>query len=390
MEMTIAAVYRFDDKAIFVSDFRVTHKSNLHDTCIKFEVFEEIYMGLFLAGDIDSWKHLITKLRANIKEITFENILEDEYAFSSNIKSNVGGCRKEFLGKRIGAIGFILDLKHNKNKVFVIEGQMGRAVTISEVNNNQFLIIGSAEEVPNIHRNAQSILTEVNRARFNDNISNFASALRENINSSFKAAGTDSYEKLGVSPVMALAILQEAHFNINGEEFEKVQIGNEGIKRKRYMFTKNKESEVILKDEKQEIVLKTTFNMGNYKDDNEIFWEGFKSYDPSSQFGVNEYCYHLHQWYIPMSQTLYRILYKINFVGRKKLCDKIELAKNIKECEDLSENYEEQVDLYFIPTDDLKSNEIESIDASSILDNIKLRDFLGECIFNKLFTESVE
>jgi hypothetical protein len=385
--MTIAAAYRFDNKAIFVSDFRVTHKDNLHDICMKFEPFEEICMGLFLAGDIGSWKHLITKLRENIDEITFENILDDDYTFVSKIKSSIGACSSEFVGKKIGAIGFILDLKHSKNKVFVIDGQMGSRVNISEVENNQFVIIGSAENVPNIRENACSILTENNRVRFNDDIAKLASALRSNINSSFKAAGTDSYEKLGVSHVMALAILQESHFRIIGEEVKERQFNREGIKRKTFVFTKNENNEVILKDDIQKIVLNTTFNMGNYSNDNEIFGDGFKSYDPSSQFGANEYCYHLHQWYIPESQILYRILYKINFVGHKKLCDKVELAKGIEEGSNLFEDYEEQVDIYFIPSDTLKSNEIENVDTNIIMDNIKLRAVFGDTIFSKLLKE---
>lgn len=383
--MTIAAVYRFDNKAIFVSDFRVTYKTNLHDICIKVEIFDEIYMGLFLAGDIESWKLVITKLRENMHKISFENIFSDRDAFYKIIKSNVGACKEEFAGKKIGALGFILDLTNNKNKVFSIDGQMGTDVTISEVNNDQLLIIGSAEEVPNIRKNAEKILTAVNKDRFKDEIGKFALVLRENIKSSFRAAGTDSYEKLGVSPVMALAVLEEARFAIIGEEVSEVQIDREGKKSKKYVFAKNEKNEVILKDDTQEVVLASTFNIGNYKENSETFWEGFKTYDPSSEFSGHTYCYHLHQWFIPEKQTLYRILYIINFIGHKKLCNKVELVRNIKEDVTSSNYYEKQVDIYFIPIDDLQRNAVENISKSNILDDVKLRGVLGEGIFNKLF-----
>lgn len=58
--MTLHAVYRFnDDRAIFLSDFRLTETGSIQsDSSFKFFSDDE-KLGLFLSGDVDLWKAVL-------------------------------------------------------------------------------------------------------------------------------------------------------------------------------------------------------------------------------------------------------------------------------------------------------------------------------------------
>ncbi|MFY0802064.1 hypothetical protein [Peribacillus frigoritolerans] len=276
--MTIAVMYKYDNKAVFINDFRVTTAdlSGIRqvDAMNKFRRINN-NMAIFLAGNVDHWKIAIEAIENIRDDITINNALDPDGPLKTALQSCIESIPYHS-NQIIGAIVVLVDPNTKRNITFQIRGETGRGCNVFEVPNNSCLVIGSGSNIPDIQNRLQKLA--VNLTRKNKyNLLELANILRGELKLIFKKCGPSSFRKLGISPVFAISLLESCAFQMCGEEIKGSFHSSTNEKSREHHYTyKMEEGSPILYDyiTNKKVTIKDIFD--------------FSSEDPSNIFDPEE------------------------------------------------------------------------------------------------------
>lgn len=315
--MTIISMYRIDDRAIFLSDFRTSSNGNQTDVALKFINFGE-HIGLFFSGDATFWERCISPLQEIEGFVTINNVLEMEEPFYEKISETFWGQPPRI---RSRAIGFVIDNETQENVLFSIDVRPERGVKVEPIEENRCLVIGSGSKIGNLESKiSERISYEIEKNGYD--LYHLATSMRQEVQSALNAYGTSSYRKLGISPYMALHSLAGSHFMIRGEQIEGEVFTGKDEFHYSYSFERDEETgETVLLDtvNGQRIVISNIMNLENILDGVPFDPQGLTNgFDPEEAFPDNEFVYLFHQWVVTddvfFDPFVYRSITKISFV----------------------------------------------------------------------------
>ncbi|WP_062231938.1 hypothetical protein [Fictibacillus sp. FJAT-27399] len=299
--MTIAVMYKLDNKAVFINDFRVTNSglSGIQqvDAMNKFRKINN-NMAIFLAGNVNHWKMALEAIE-NIKEdITIDNVLDSE----GPLKIALQSCLEIIPGQSnqiLGAIGVLVEPNTKKNITFQIRGEAGLGCNVYEVPNNTCLVIGSGSSIPDIQNRIQRVA--VNLTKDNKyNLFELANSLRAELKLIFKLCGASSFRKLGVSPVFAISILESSAFQMCGEEIKGSFYSSTNEMSREHHYTYNMEDgSPILFDHisKKKVQIKDIYDYSPATPSNLFDPENLTiGFDPTVAFNGDNNMYIINQW----------------------------------------------------------------------------------------------
>lgn len=318
--MTIAAVYRIDDRAIFISDFRNTHNKNQTDVSLKFINIGE-KMGLFLSGDALFWQRIIPLLEQCITSVTIDNVISNEGILYETI-SNAFWHQQPVIKTR--AIGFVIDDSNKTNILFYIDLVPGIGVQILPIGENSCCVIGSGSLIPHIEDRLSKRVNNDIKTFGNDNLNLYrlADGMRREVQNALVAIGSSSFKKLGISPYMALHSLAGSHFIIRGEEIEGETFSQYEHISYHYSFFNDK-NEIILVDHinNKRLVVNNIINLQDAlagdQFDPEHITDGLNI---EQNFKDKDFVYVFHQWVSQEDNQIivYRSIRRIDFVELTK------------------------------------------------------------------------
>ncbi|MCU4819322.1 hypothetical protein OCF43_26255 [Bacillus cereus] len=315
--MTIISMYRIDDRAIFLSDFRTSSNGNQTDVALKFINIGE-HIGLFFSGDARFWERCVAPLQEVGEFVTLNNVLEMEEPFCREIREIFWEQQPSI---RSRAIGFVIDNETQENVLFSIDAWPGTGVRIEPIEENSCLVIGSGSLIDNLElRIGQRISYEIEQNGVD--LYHLATSMRQEVQSALNAYGTSSYRKLGISPYMALHSLAGSNFMIRGEQIEGEVITEDDDFNYSYSFERDTETdEVVLVDtvNEERIVISNIMDLENVLDGVPFDPQGLTTgFDPEVAFPDNEFVYRFHQWVVKdddiIGPFVYRSITKISFV----------------------------------------------------------------------------
>ncbi|HDX9528498.1 TPA: hypothetical protein ROX84_003724 [Bacillus thuringiensis] len=384
--MTIISMYRIDDRAIFLSDFRTSSNGNQTDVALKFINIRE-HIGLFFSGDATFWERSVSPLQAVGESVTISNVLEMEEPFYEKISEVFWGQQPRI---RSRAIGFVIDNETQGNILFLIDAWPGVGVSIEPIEENSCLVIGTGALIDNLEsRISQRISYEIGENE--EDLYHLANSMRQEIQSALNAYGTSSYRKLGISPYMALHSLVGSNFMIKGEQIEGAVITEEGGFNYSYSFEKDEQTgETILLDtvDGQRIVISNIMNLENVLEGVPFDPQGLTTgFDPEDVFPDNDFVYRFRQWVKKdddIAPSVYRSITKISFVslgetGDIRVCKYEERIMNAVDIsiEDV-DMYPECKDTYFAIPD----NRDQEFDRDLNEENLFSHEWLSTFIDN--------
>jgi hypothetical protein len=317
--MTIIAMYRFEDSAIFVSDFRTTLGGEIqYDVMLKFIDYDK-RLGLFLSGDVDFWKSVLPKINQRLDEITIENIDDPDGPLREELKF---GAYTGLGRARARAVGFIIDHESKVNRMFQIDLSPGEAATWEEISPNTGVVIGSGAY---LHRVQLRVENAARKAVYDFGMDYYriADNVRKEIDNCLRDAGAGSHIKLGISPYMCLSSLVGGHFMIRGEEVMGEQYDMKGPPRKfHYQFIAKEDETLALQDIIGGVEHKVyNFNTSTDVETYEIFdpeWKASPSFDISEVYTGQDIIFLLYQWVTHHDEdniyNVYRSIKKIEFI----------------------------------------------------------------------------
>ncbi|PES95293.1 hypothetical protein CN510_16145 [Priestia megaterium] len=301
--MTIALVYKYDDKAIFINDFRVTTPgkdgNKQLDALNKFRQVND-NIGMFLAGNVEYWKLALNAIGNNKDQITIDNILNIE----GPLKTSLQACLERIpcqSNEIIGAIGCLVDPDTKKNVVFKIKGKPGFGCIIEEVPDDSCIVIGSGSSIPGI----QTMMYDkganlVKNNKLNLSLMEIATGMRNELKMIFKQCGSSSFRKLGISPIFSISLLESSSFYMCGEEIKGSFHSSTSEKSRsfHYIFEKQDGVPILFDfDSKKKIPIKDIYDFSPESPSNifdpERLTEGF---DPSDCIGQSNDMYIINQW----------------------------------------------------------------------------------------------
>lgn len=393
--MTIAAAYRFDDRAIFVSDFRMTDATGQSDTSLKFVDLDR-RLGLFLSGSVGLWLKAIPKINEIMSEVTIDNILDNEGPFVQELTFVAWANPNASISR---AIGFIIDDQNRRNQLFLLELRPGERASISLIQTNSCVVIGSGSRLPDIKRR---ITTRIERAVtiFGMDLYKLAGEMRTEIQQTLKDSGAGSFRKLGISPYMNLSSIAGSHFLIRGEEIQGGKFSDNAAPTKHfYSFIKDDSGNLIL----QNLCTGSTLSVNNLNGVQELNErktfdpEGMsEDLDPSELYPDADHVYLLHQWVTQYDKekngkilgAVYRSLKKIDFIdvgNGVRLCKASEPFINVHEEVSLAElkKYADCRDIYI---ENLLQSEVDfhtELSEKRLFDHTWLSQFIPN--YNELY-----
>ena len=408
--MTIALIYKFDDKSVIINDFRVTF-SNVSgtsqvDAINKFKKIND-KMALFLAGNVEHWKEALTNLESVQEEITINNIFDSDGPLKVSLQSSLESISSEN-HSIMGAIGFFVNPSTNRNVTFGIKGQAGQGCNIYEVLNDTCLVIGSGSCIPDIQ---DSILQVASRfvTRNGCELIDVANFLRNELKLIFKNCGASSFEKLGISPIFAISTIESSTFKMIGEEIKGSFHSATNMEDIQYHYKYEMEDgSPVLFDYMSEIkiriediynyVTSTTSNIF----DPEKLSSGF---DPTSAYIEDRNMYIINQWvrgsindldenldYTSTSQSIERIVYKIEkFIYNENILCKPKYIKLAERClEDInlteSQKYNNTGFYNLILKSEVNEQEFEELISQNIYDHRWLEDKISN--YSELYNDA--
>ncbi|WP_370695753.1 hypothetical protein AB0764_27485 (plasmid) [Priestia megaterium] len=257
--MTLIAAYSYElYRTVFVSDFRTTDQSLTFrsDNAFKFVPIGS-NAGLFLAGNVSGWNMIFEKESLRLKGIKAENFIEEflnilrEYAISSTpILDN---------GKRLSALGFVIETSKNTNKTFYIDYIQGNGAILNELEKNQVYLLGSGADIEGLEKHLNTALfnyiSDLKRPSRQkepyivaSTFEGFISTYIENLKDS------SIYERKGISNVFSYGYIDQCFFEICSYTEEKFK--KHGKAPERFSYTKNEDDDIVLMDETKEVVSK--------------------------------------------------------------------------------------------------------------------------------------
>ncbi|PFD67682.1 hypothetical protein CN309_05295 [Bacillus thuringiensis] len=254
--MTLIAAYSYEpDRTVFVNDFRTTirSKSLRADNAFKFKQLGSS-VGLYLAGNVNGWNHFFEREEARLQEIEHENFIEEflsilrDYALSATpILDN---------GKKLSALGFIIDEASYSNKAFHIDYIQGGGAIINELEKHTVYLIGSGADIEGLKEHVNNILLNYTsdpkrppRQKeaylvadlFARSISNYITNLND----------PKIYEKKGISNIFGFSYLEQSYFEMCSYSETKFEKDNKI--HKQFVFDKNDDDIPVLKDKTNNI-----------------------------------------------------------------------------------------------------------------------------------------
>ncbi|MES5921923.1 hypothetical protein QCI44_28850 [Bacillus cereus group sp. RP37] len=254
--MTLIAAYSYEpNRTVFVNDFRTTNQSRSlqADNAFKLKHLDSS-VELFLAGNVNGWNLIFEREEARLNEIEHENFIEEflnilrDYALSSTpILDN---------GKKLSALGFMIDEASNSNKAFHIDYIQGGGAIINELENHKVYLIGSGADIEGLKEHVNNILLNYTSNPktpshlkdaylvanlFAESISNYITNLNDPL----------IYERKGISNVFAFSFLEKSYFEMCSYSETKFESGSKI--RKQFVFEKNGDDIPVLKDKTNNI-----------------------------------------------------------------------------------------------------------------------------------------
>ncbi|TVX99395.1 hypothetical protein [Paenibacillus cremeus] len=294
--MTIIAMFRWGDKAVFASDFRVSFTAgNQVDIMSKFIQFEN-RIGIFTAGDVGMWKGAVPKIESVLDETTFENVGQQEgplhlalqrYTESTPANGNL----------LYGGIAFMVEPERELHTVFKLYGQAGRGFSITTLEDG-CVVMGSGDRIPGIEEHLGDILRRHTEVR-SYNLPEVESVLKRNLHEWIARCGSSAYRKLGISPVMATSRLAGGAFQMTAIETHGDHYPSNGPRKSyHYSFTRVN-GQLMLKDHRQgkTLVVNEIVDFSIQQDDDELFDpQGLtERFDPCS-YAVGDTVFLMNQW----------------------------------------------------------------------------------------------
>lgn len=293
--MTIIATFRWGDKAVFASDFRVSFTAgNQVDIMSKFIQFGDC-IGIFTAGDVELWRGAVLIIEGVLQEITLENIEQQDGPLQLALQRYTEATTSNGV-VRYGGIGFMVDPEQGLNTVFKLEGRAGHGLSITALGDG-CEVMGSGGHIPRIKENLDDLLCQhvVERPY---NLPEVESVLKRNIQYWIGRCGASAYRKLGISPVLATSRLAEGGFQMTGIETQGDQFPSNRPRRTyHYSFTREN-GQLMLQDHRnnKSLVVNEVVAFTNTQDDQLFDPEGLtERFDPCS-YAVGENVYLMNQW----------------------------------------------------------------------------------------------
>ena len=221
--MTMALVYKKNNQAFFLQDFRITYpKENNRqiDSMMKFQIFDN-KIGLYFAGNIRVMKSIIEEIKIFQTKISINDIADGNgilvRKLNDYMRKNLNNYTYE---QKVEILGFVIDVNRNKNECFYLELIPGVGVELKSLDDDKVTIIGSGKYIPEI----EQLLTEAFRKaiklqkRNGYKLITIMDAVEQEIKRIFTHIGISNYSKLGISPYFAKAVLMDSSFVMYGQE----------------------------------------------------------------------------------------------------------------------------------------------------------------------------
>jgi hypothetical protein len=350
--MTIVAVYKFDNKAVIINDFRVTY--SLQGSRIQLDSmnkFKEIdgRMMLFLAGSVEHWKIAIKAIEDIIKEIKIDNIFDGESPLTEALRTYLlNSTYNPQGGNQIGAIGVLLDVSSGRNELFKIHGIVGKGCIVSPIPNQTCVAIGSGAAIPDVETRLQNTIRNFINRNQNVNLNDIGTVMRTKLFDIFKRCGASSFQKLGVSPIFALSLIADASFRMNGDEIkgEYYASTSEPSREYHYSFTREKGIPTLFDHLTGQSVRIKDINQFSISSTENIFDPEnlIKGFDATIIPPENGKYYKINQWITTIDDSIFevhRAVYETTSFKYKgqvlcnpswtKITDKIQFGLNHKE-----------------------------------------------------------
>lgn len=394
--MTIIATYSLGDKAVYVSDFRVgltfpDEEKEQHDIVMKFiQVGSD--MGLYVAGDLDYWIAVGEEFENNRYDPNRENVSDSGSEFLDTLKQ----VRRQ---KKYGyscALAFVLDRECHKNNQYLITVINEKNIEIDKIDADECFVIGSGRVIPNIKERIETA-SKISLRHYPDDLFRVGVTIKSEVFSALKNAGSASFEKLGISPLLSIGILDKDCFHIIGEEIITKNITTRSRKSFKVSFTLSPTGQMLLRneltDEEHEVnmVLKSSNIYSGGIFDPTSAQAGA---DPSLLYPESNFIYYLHQWCIHDNDihplySIFRSFDRIDFVGSHRLCKYTRIHRFV--LEDITEEeyirYVKISDVYF-PFDKSKQKEFEKfIIRDELFNHDELEKYI-EGYSNKLYSKN--
>lgn len=336
--MTMALVYKKNNQAFFLQDFRITYpKENNRqiDSMMKFQIFDN-KIGLYFAGNIRVMKSIIEEIKIFQTKISINDIADGNgilvRKLNDYMRKNLNNYTYE---QKVEILGFVIDVNRNKNECFYLELIPGVGVGLKSLDDDKVTIIGSGKYIPEI----EQLLTEAFRKaiklqkRNGYKLITIMDAVEQEIKRIFTHIGISNYSKLGISPYFAKAVLMDSSFVMYGQEINGDNITTDFNKNDdkpksnkfKYKFYREKEN-VFLEDKNnnKKIIVKNAETFSEEDGDNIFDPEKLaERFDPSKNLCHNGVAYIINQW-VNKGEFINRVIY------RSEINDKEILNPNYK------------------------------------------------------------
>ena len=336
--MTMALVYKKNNQAFFLQDFRITYpKENNRqiDSMMKFQIFDN-KIGLYFAGNIRVMKSIIEEIKIFQTKISINDIADGNgilvRKLNDYMRKNLNNYTYE---QKVEILGFVIDVNRNKNECFYLELIPGVGVELKSLDDDKVTIIGSGKYIPEI----EQLLTEAFRKaiklqkRNGYKLITIMDAVEQEIKRIFTHIGISNYSKLGISPYFAKAVLMDSSFVMYGQEINGDNITTDFNKNDdkpksnkfKYKFYREKEN-VFLEDKNnnKKIIVKNAETFSEEDGDNIFDPEKLaERFDPSKNLCHNGVAYIINQW-VNKGEFINRVIY------RSEINDKEILNPNYK------------------------------------------------------------
>lgn len=384
--MTLHAVYRFDDCAIFLSDFRLTEAGSIQsDSSFKFFSDDE-KLGLFLSGDVDLWKVVLQRFNEISPNINLENILNDDGVFKQHLIDCALSNPQYSMAR---AIGFLVDDIKKENILFQVEISPGNGAIINLIAKNTCHLIGAGPLIPNLKEKiVQRIQKDIDF--FGMDLYQLADGMRKETIDVIKSCGGTAFSKFGISPVMFISSLAGSHFIIRGEELTTGKYSdNTSPILAKYAFTTNPQKQKVLIEynddlQTREVVLQDIQHIiGNSIQEKFDPEQHEQFFDPIKEFPNRSFIHLFHQWVVPANSgantnVIYRSIKKINIIEVGSSGNKFKVLNPLEATAEGIEVSKEELTLYpdsrdnYILIDESLEKKFEDLVKSASLFNHEL------------------
>lgn len=143
--MTLIGAFSYgNNKTVFVSDFRTKSPLSHADNAFKIQPIGN-NGGILLAGNVNGWINILEREMARLKEIPAENFLEE----FRDVLLNYALTPSDILtpGRRLSALGFIINKSNNTNISFYVDYIQGEGVSSGILEENKLYLFGSGADI---------------------------------------------------------------------------------------------------------------------------------------------------------------------------------------------------------------------------------------------------